>query len=115
MLETVQKQDLLHNVIFQSFDTNVLNELKLRDANIKISYLTKGGTIEDNLSQLTFAPDIYSPHYKDVNEDLVKLIQNQNMKIIPWTVNKRKYIRELIDFGVDGVISDYPQKVLRQF
>ena len=30
------------------------------------------------------------------------------MKLIPWTVNELERMKELIDLGVDGIITDYP-------
>jgi len=43
-----------------------------------------------------------------VNGDLIKQCHQQNVKIIPWTVNDKTKIEELKRAGVDGVISDYP-------
>jgi glycerophosphoryl diester phosphodiesterase len=31
-----------------------------------------------------------------------------NMKVIPWTVNDKGSMIELLDVGVDGLITDYP-------
>jgi glycerophosphoryl diester phosphodiesterase len=33
------------------------------------------------------------------------------MKVIPWTVNTVDEMRELLRFGVDGFITDYPDSV----
>jgi glycerophosphoryl diester phosphodiesterase len=30
------------------------------------------------------------------------------MKIIPWTVNDIAEIKQLIEWGVDGIVTDYP-------
>jgi glycerophosphoryl diester phosphodiesterase len=35
------------------------------------------------------------------------------MKVIPWTVNEDRDIRRVAEMGVDGIISDYPDKVLK--
>ena len=34
------------------------------------------------------------------------------MKVLPWTVNQRADMIRLMDLGVDGIITDYPD-VLR--
>ncbi|MBK8670559.1 MAG: hypothetical protein IPN89_14330 [Saprospiraceae bacterium] len=36
----------------------------------------------------------------------------QNIKIIPWTVNETDDISSMISAGVDGIISDFPDKVI---
>ena len=34
------------------------------------------------------------------------------MQLIPWTVNEKEDIRKVLDMGVDGIISDYPDRVV---
>jgi Glycerophosphoryl diester phosphodiesterase len=43
-----------------------------------------------------------------VNDDLVKKCHQQNIRIIPWTVNDKPTIDKLKEMGVDGIITDYP-------
>jgi glycerophosphoryl diester phosphodiesterase len=33
------------------------------------------------------------------------------LKVLPWTVNDRSEMRKLIDLGVDGIITDYPDRL----
>ena len=33
------------------------------------------------------------------------------LRVIPWTVNERADMERLIDLGVDGLISDYPDRL----
>ena len=33
------------------------------------------------------------------------------LKVLPWTVNERADMRSLIDLGVDGLITDYPDRL----
>jgi glycerophosphoryl diester phosphodiesterase len=57
---------------------------------------------------LGFKPTIYSPAYQLVTQQLVKKCHSKGMQIIPWTVNDTSTMKRLIDWGVDGIISDYP-------
>jgi glycerophosphoryl diester phosphodiesterase len=43
-----------------------------------------------------------------VNENLLKKCHEQQIKVIPWTVNEKAKMEELKTMGVDGIISDYP-------
>ncbi len=65
-------------------------------------------SLEEQVKALGFIPTIYSPAYQLVNEELVKKCHEQNMKIIPWTVNDKETIKKLKTMGVDGIITDYP-------
>ena len=64
--------------------------------------------LKDQLKALGFIPTIYSPEHKLVTEKLVEKCHEQNIKVIPWTVNDKERIEELKKMGVDGIISDYP-------
>lgn len=97
----------------QSFDTNILENAKIKNPNLPISYLVSQGSMLDNLKKLTFKPDIYSPNFKLLTSEFdVKEIQNHGIKVIPWTVNEVYDIKQLINWGVDGIISDYPERVI---
>ena len=41
----------------------------------------------------------------------LKGAQQLGLKVIPWTVNAPADIDRLIGWGVDGIISDYPNRV----
>jgi glycerophosphoryl diester phosphodiesterase len=110
----LQRLDIEGQVILQSFDVNVLEELHKRPGHTyAISYLVeKGKTLNKNLSKLTFKPEIYSPDYMLVTEDLVKDCHSHGIRIIPWTVNVKEDMERLKGWGVDGGISDYPDRMI---
>jgi glycerophosphoryl diester phosphodiesterase len=66
-----------------------------------------------NLNGLSFKPDIYSPNFKLVNSSTVQYCHQRQIRIIPWTVNDTTDMISLIRLGVDGIITDYPNKILR--
>ena len=68
-----------------------------------------------NMQKLDFTPAVYSPDYKLVDKDLVKGCKHSNMLLIPWTVNEEKETIDLINIGVDGIISDYPDMVIEVY
>ena len=64
--------------------------------------------IKDQLKSFGFIPTIYSPEYKLVSKELIERCHEQDIKIIPWTVNDKAAIDRLRALGVDGIITDYP-------
>lgn len=100
----------------QSFDPDCLNILHKIDSSIETALLV--GNLDSflqNLNQLTFKPDIYSPHFSLVNDQLLDYCKKNKIKLIPWTVNEEADILRLIQLGVDGIISDYPDKVIELY
>jgi glycerophosphoryl diester phosphodiesterase len=54
---------------------------------------------------------IWSPNGGAVSEDLVKKAQAMGLKVLPWTINNPAEMDKLIGWGVDGIITDYPDRL----
>jgi glycerophosphoryl diester phosphodiesterase len=70
-------------------------------------------SFEKNLDMIGFNPQIYSPNYKLVTPELIRKCHDLGIKFVPWTVNTSEEIKTLIDMGVDGIITDYPNLLSR--
>ena len=54
---------------------------------------------------------VWSPNYRDVTEPLVRDAQSLGLKVVPWTVNDDADLVRLLDWKVNGLITDYPDKL----
>ena len=54
---------------------------------------------------------IWSPNYRDLTEALLKEAKGLGLQVLPWTVNDPPDMERLIDWGVDGIITDYPDRL----
>jgi glycerophosphoryl diester phosphodiesterase len=54
---------------------------------------------------------IWSPWLNNVDAAAVKRAHEAGLQIIAWTVNEPADMRRLIDWGVDGIITDYPDRL----
>ena len=111
LLALIKEKKIEDRVIIQSFDFRPLKYLHEKYPAIKTSMLIEDSDVNDfegQLSRLGYTPEVYSPNYSLVNDELVKQCHDKSMKIIPWTVNDKKQIKKLQKMGVDGIITDYP-------
>ena len=96
----------------QSFDVRALQAMHLQAPDIQLAYLIENEeSFESNMARLNFTPAIYSPYYLTVTKKLVQACHTKKMRMIPWTVNDVPAMRRLIRLGVDGIITDYPDKI----
>ncbi len=113
VIENIKEKGIHDKVNIQSFDPKILNVMNRNYPETEIAYLVSNGGIEENLSLLDFTPEIYSPNYRLVkDEPFVDSIKSAEMQLIPWTVNNPEDIQRMIDLKVDGIITDYPERVL---
>jgi glycerophosphoryl diester phosphodiesterase len=109
LYNVIKKSDQLNNTIIQSFDVRTLQEFKKLNPQLPLALLVENElTPKENIQLLGFAPDVYSPGFKLVDEELVSYCHSENIKLIPWTVNKIEHFERLKSLHVDGIITDYP-------
>ena len=96
-------------VVIQSFDFRVLKYWHEKHPEVRLAALIDNlNTIEENLKALGFTPSVYSPEFTLLSKGEIKRCHELKMRVIPWTVNDKKEMEELKDWGVDGIITDYP-------
>lgn len=104
---------MLDRIILQSFDVDILKAIKLKDSSITLSLLVENtDSLQANLNQLGFIPDIYGPEFILITPELISQLKVLNIKLIPWTVNEISDMKRLIEMGVDGLITDYPDRLI---
>jgi glycerophosphoryl diester phosphodiesterase len=116
VLAIILEYNLQNRVLIQSFDVRPLQYIRKQYPAIKISYLLSKNTpltLEQNLAKLGFIPQVLSPEYPMVTEQMVKTARKHKMAIIPWTIDSEADMRKYIGMGVDGIITNYPDLLLK--
>lgn len=104
---------VLHRSFIQSFDVNTLIEMREIDPEVALVLLVENSNgLEWNLEQLGFVPDVYSPNFRLVDRELVNEVHKRGMKIVPWTINQKEDMLRMVEAGVDGIITDYPNRAV---
>ena len=61
------------------------------------------------ISKIAKVADYANPNYQIVSQKFIQLAHDEELKVLPYTVNKLKESQKLVDIGVDGIISDVPE------
>jgi glycerophosphoryl diester phosphodiesterase len=109
--ESIKELVPAERVIIQSFDPRILQFWKLKYPENRLSYLVASTKeVENAIEVLGFTPDILSPNFKTLKQKTVEDWHAKSVKVIPWTVNDISDIKKVMALGVDGLITDYPDR-----
>lgn len=113
VIRLLQEKGILDRCSIQSFDTRILESLHQHYPKVTSVLLIENNlSTEENLKSLSFKPSVYSPYYKMVNPKMIAYLHSLNIKVIPWTINEKDEMHKLIEMGADGVITDYPDRIM---
>jgi glycerophosphoryl diester phosphodiesterase len=107
-----QLKPLGNRLIIQSFDPRPLQVLHKTHPKVILGFLTYDKAIDPakQLDLLGFTPFQYNPYYKFCTPELLKTCHDKGIKVIPWTVQEVTEMKALKQMGVDGIITDYPNR-----
>lgn len=98
-------------IVIQSFDFRVLKYWKEKYPHVRLAALViNKNSVDANLKALGFLPSIYSPEFSLLTPETIRLLKQKKMRVIPWTVNESEDMKRLKSWGVDGIITDYPNR-----
>ncbi len=131
LLSTIRDYKMTDRVSIQSFDWRTLQLVQQIEPSIPTVYLTVQTANNDNVRDGRWTAGfkladhggsvpkmvkaaggrVWSPNQGAVTEALVKEAQSLGLKVIPWTVNDPAAMDRLIGWGVNGIITDYPDRL----
>jgi glycerophosphoryl diester phosphodiesterase len=131
LLKLLDQHQLRQRVTVESFDWHTLRAVQRLAPNIPTVALTTQQGPPYNLADprwtdgMTLAAHagstpqmvkavgakVWSPHQRDLSLETLKQAHSLGLMVIPWTVNDTSVIDRFLDWGVDGLISDHPERV----
>jgi glycerophosphoryl diester phosphodiesterase len=130
VMAVINSQGMASRTSLQSFDWRVLKAGQTLAPGMPLSFLSAqlprfntlaGGDWTTGLKLASFedAPSmvaaaggkLWSPHFSDLSQSTLARARTLNLRVIPWTVNEASDMSRLIDWGVDGLITDYPDRL----
>jgi len=129
VLDVVRAAEAERRVSIQGFDWRVQQLVQKLAPEIPTAYLSTQRPNSDNISDGAWTAGfdlkthgtlpkmvkaaggaIWSPNHNDLTPMLVTEAHELGLQVIPWTVNNPADMARLIDWGVDGLITDHPER-----
>ncbi len=133
VIAEIRKYGMAKRMMVQSFDWRTLQVVQKEAPEMRTMYLTSPRTLKPAAFGKPspwlagFAPEahggsvpkaihaaggkIWAPNQTFLNPEMVAEAHALGIVVIPWTVNDPAMMARLLDMGVDGLISDRPDKV----
>jgi glycerophosphoryl diester phosphodiesterase len=111
----LQAAQVLPRTTVLSFDPRILRAVHQLDAELGTCLL-----LEDDLpwpvsiQLLGFVPTVLGPDFNTVTSEAVQQLRTSfpRLRLVPWTVNRVQDIQRIQALGVDGITTDYPDRLI---
>jgi glycerophosphoryl diester phosphodiesterase len=111
VLEVIRQAGTMDRCILQSFDKRILKAIHEQEPEVQVSLLLdRAFNLENEIESLGFIPEFLGPQFSMVTPDLISHCHEKGILVVPWTVNELSDMQWLSDIGVDGIITDYPDR-----
>ena len=111
MLNAIRQAGVLDRARVRSFDHRCLRAAKQLEPALQTAALIYY-TVPADIAGLLGNADLYCPDFPFVDADVVHQVHDAGKRIIPYTVNEPSDWERLIAWGVDGITTDYPERLI---
>jgi len=114
LLFILDNLDIAERTTVQSFYAPALEAVHKLSPQQRVAYLVAVPlTPISDLAALSFTPHVYSPNHVALRPASIEALHKRGVQVIPWTVNEPARMKTLISWGVDGLITDFPDRLAR--
>ena len=110
LIAEVRKAGVAARTTIQSFDFRTLKIVEREAPEIMTAYLTSGKN-SDPAKVKAAGARLWSPDFRDLDPAKLAAARAAGLRIVAWTVNEPADIAKVLQLGIDGIISDYPDRV----
>jgi glycerophosphoryl diester phosphodiesterase len=114
IVETVHRAGVAKQTTVRSFDHRCIRLLRRMEPDLTGAVLM-AETAPMSPAELVERADaqVYCPAYLFLDETIVRQVQAAGARVLPWTVNQPEHWQRLLDWGVDGITTDRPDRLAR--
>ncbi|WP_323756966.1 glycerophosphodiester phosphodiesterase [Roseivirga sp.] len=114
MIDIINDLDMKNEVIIFSFYYQALEKVRQLDKDIPILYLVGSaneGSID--MAKAIDAQAIGAGGGNPITKDYISKAHKSGIEVWRWTVDDEKTMKSLIEVGVDGIISNFPDRLVK--
>jgi glycerophosphoryl diester phosphodiesterase len=115
LLDFLRKRNRLEHVVISSFDHKCIQRIKKAEPAVKVGLLYAANLFDHAGYANQLGVDVYSihPHFQLIEKEDVLNANAAGLRSYPFTVNLEEDYRKMMEFGVSGIITDFPGKLVQ--
>jgi len=111
VVRLIEKMGMEDQVLISSFNWDYLNQVKALNPNLATGVLAKSIVMDPVSLMKKLDAQAFHPGIKVTLAAQVKQLRENNYDVNVWTVNEVSDMERLIEMGVTGIITDFPQRL----
>lgn len=113
--DIIKAKNMIEKSIVQSFDNRPLQHIRSVDPNIRLGMLTGNDGVDAKkmIEGLGFTPYSYGPVFTIIDPNMIAYCHSIGVRVFGWSVNEFADMEKLLAMGIDGLITDYPDRARR--
>jgi len=109
--QIMQSRNALNDSIVSSFDWEYLKKIQQLNFNIRVALLADEKPVDLMMNAVAMRAHAINPRWDMVTADLCKAAHERGLKVYTWTVDADARMRALAECGVDGIMTNYPERL----
>ena len=112
LLDTIRATGMLERTRVRSFDHRSVRAIRALEPELAAGLLVSGTAVlfPSRLARESGC-DTYCPDYNFLDEPQIAASHAEGVRVVPWTVNEPAHWERLMAWGVDGITTDYPDRL----
>jgi glycerophosphoryl diester phosphodiesterase len=112
VLQVVREANMIDRICVRSFDHRSIRVLGELEPSISRAILIAGtAPVSPSVPARQANAQTYCPDFEFLDMSQVKQLHQEGLRVVPWTVNDPADWQKLIDWGVDGITTDFPDRL----
>jgi glycerophosphoryl diester phosphodiesterase len=109
--QIMQARNAFGDSIVSSFDWDYLKKIQQLHFNIRVGLLAEEKPVDLMMNAVAMRAHSINPRWDMVTADLCKAAHERGLMVYTWTIDADARMRALIECGVDGIMTNYPERL----
>lgn len=107
IVAVLEETNMVNQVVVQSFKYEVLEDIRELNSEIIIGQLLRSLAVDTEALDV----DFYAVKHNIVTDKFIEAAHKEGHEVWVWTVNDNAHLVDVLNYNIDGIITDYPERV----